>query len=331
MNRTWADLEKTQPKVVKMLKRSLEKNRLAHAYLLEGSKGTGKLAVALQLAKSFFCQNRQATAAEPCLTCVDCTRIEHGNHPDIHMIEPDGLSIKKQQVEHLQKEFTYRGMESKKKVYLVQDADKMTSSAANSLLKFLEEPEAPTLALLLTEKGQAILPTIQSRSQQLTFSPLPRDEFVARLREQELSEGISNILGSLTTSFDEAIELTNGDWIAQARTVVIQLMQELYDRPNQAFFTVQEKWVPLFKEKKEQELGLDMILLWLRDLLYTQVGKEVETFVDQTNLLQQQALSSSQEKLSKSMAAVIEAKQYLHANVNSQLLMEKLLLDIQEG
>ncbi|WP_088105960.1 DNA polymerase III subunit delta' [Halalkalibacter urbisdiaboli] len=327
---TWLDLKLTQPLVVKMLERSLEKDRLAHAYLFEGSRGTGKKQVALQLAKSFFCKER--LGIEPCQTCSDCKRIEHGNHPDIHFITPDGQSIKKAQVEHLQKEFSYRGMESAQKVYIVEDADKMTASAGNSLLKFLEDPTAPTVAILLTERGSKILPTIHSRSQHLTFAPLPRDAFMKKLEEEGISRVISSVLASLTTSFDEAIGLTEGDWIAQARSVVIQLYEELHDRPSQVFFTLQEKWLPLFKDRREQELGLDLILLWLRDLLYIQVGKYDElTYIDQQNQLEQQALSTSQEKMSRNMSAVLEAKRHLSANVNVQLLMEKLLLSIQEG
>ncbi|WP_368502909.1 DNA polymerase III subunit delta' [Alkalihalophilus sp. As8PL] len=327
---SWIELKKNQPKVVQLLQRSLSKNRLAHAYLFEGSKGIGKKRVAIQLAKSFLCKEREG--AEPCQVCVDCKRIDHGNHPDVHMIEPDGLSIKKQQVEHLQKEFTYRGVESGKKVYLVSEADKMTASAANSLLKFLEEPSAPTLAILMTERAGNVLPTIQSRSQQLSFSPLSKEIFINLLEKEGNTKALSTLIASLTSSYEEAIALIESDWIAQARSVVIQLNEELYERPHQVFLTIQDKWVPTFKERRELELGLDMILLWLRDLLYTQVGKTDQlVFVDQQTLLEQQALSSSQEKTSQNMSFVLEAKRHLSANVNPQLVMEKLFFSIQEG
>ncbi|MDV2686731.1 DNA polymerase III subunit delta' [Alkalihalophilus lindianensis] len=327
---SWIELKKSQPKVVQLLQRSLSKNRLAHAYLFEGSKGIGKKRVAIQLAKSFLCKEREG--AEPCQVCLDCKRIDHGNHPDVHMIEPDGLSIKKQQVEHLQKEFTYRGVESGKKVYLVSEADKMTASAANSLLKFLEEPSAPTLAILMTERAGNVLPTIQSRSQQLSFSPLSKEIFINRLEKEGNTKALSTLIASLTSSYEEAIALIESDWIAQARSVVIQLNEELYERPHQVFLTIQDKWIPTFKERRELELGLDMILLWLRDLLYTQVGKTDQlVFVDQQTLLEQQALSSSQEKTSQNMSFVLEAKRHLSANVNPQLVMEKLFFSIQEG
>lgn len=327
---TWGHLEEIQPRVVNVLSRTLAKNRLAHAYLFEGSKGTGKRKVALQLAKSFFC--KEVKGIDPCQHCVDCKRIEHGNHPDLHLIEPDGLSIKKHQVEHLQKEFSYRGVESEKKVYIVDQADLMTTGAANSILKFLEEPNGATLAILLTENTQKILPTIQSRSQSMSFAPLKRELFLKMLEDMGISTTNASLLASLTTSYDDVEQMIEADWIAQARSVVIQLMEELYSRPTQLLFTIQEKWLPLFKEKWQLEIGLDMILLWFRDLLFSKIGKvDHLAFVDQIGLIEQQALHRSQQRLSMNMSYVLEAKRHLHSNVNPQLLMEKLMLSIQEG
>ncbi|WP_062051198.1 DNA polymerase III subunit delta' [Bacillus sp. JCM 19034] len=327
---TWNKLAELQPRVIDILIRTLNKKRLAHAYLFEGSRGTGKKKVALQLAKSFFCENIQE--AEPCQTCSSCRRIESGNHPDVHIISPEGQSIKKHQIEHLQKEFAYRGVESIKKVYIVEDADKMTASAANSILKFLEEPNGATLAILMTEQGKNILPTIQSRSQLLSFAPLARDPFIHLIVNEGISKTNAHLLASLTTSFEQVKVFVEDDWIAQARSVVIQLMEELYDRPSQLLFTIQEKWLGTFKEKAQQEIGLDMLLLWFRDLLFAKVGNlDTISFIDQVDLLKKQALQSSQDKISNHMAAVLTAKKQLQANVNPQLVMEKLMLSIQEG
>ncbi|MFG5456460.1 DNA polymerase III subunit delta', partial [Enterococcus faecalis] len=77
---------------------------------------------------------------EPCESCRNCQRIESGNHPDVHVVHPDGLSIKKGQIQALQEEFSKTGLESHKKLYIISHADQMTVNAANSLLKFLEEP-----------------------------------------------------------------------------------------------------------------------------------------------------------------------------------------------
>ena len=84
----------------------------------------------------------------------NCKRISSGNHPDVHLIERDGLSIKKEQIKSLQEEFSKKSVEANRKVYMIADADKMSVGAANSLLKFLEEPAADTVAILMTEQVQ---------------------------------------------------------------------------------------------------------------------------------------------------------------------------------
>ena len=76
----------------KMLMNSIAKERISHAYLLEGGKGTGKFATAIQMAKSFLCSERNGV--EPCHVCTNCKRIDSGNHPNLHIVKPDGLSIK---------------------------------------------------------------------------------------------------------------------------------------------------------------------------------------------------------------------------------------------
>ncbi|WP_216831176.1 DNA polymerase III subunit delta' [Alkalihalobacterium elongatum] len=327
---TWDQLNKTQHKVVQILTNSINNDRLTHAYVFEGSRGTGKMEVALQLGKSYFCKVR--TTAEPCNECADCKRILSRNHPDVHIIEPDGQSIKKQQVELLRTEFSYRGMESKQKFYIIKHAEKMTPSAANSLLKFLEEPEAPTIAVLLTEHLHQMLNTIISRSQILSFSPLSNKEMEMVLVKEGVSPAIGKVLTEITSNLEDARQLCQEDWIVQARSVVLQLTEEIYSRPQQMFFTLQDKWLTHFKGKDELGLGIDLLLLWYRDLLYTQLGETDDLiFTDQLERLNNQALYSSQEKISRQMSAIFDAKRHLSSNVNPQLLMERLMLRLQEG
>lgn len=85
--------------------------------MLEGGKGTGKFATAIQMAKSFLCSQRNGV--EPCHVCTNCKRIDSGNHPNLHIVKPDGLSIKKQQIHDLQEEFSKTGLEANKKYMLL--------------------------------------------------------------------------------------------------------------------------------------------------------------------------------------------------------------------
>src|SRR6478736_5503092 len=312
MGNTWEQLEALQPNVLKILQNSLLKERVAHAYLFEGSKGTGKKQISFLFAKALFCQN--PVNHRPCHECSNCRRIDSGNHPDIHLIEPAGLSIKKEQIQFLQSEFTKTGVESNKKLYIVNHVDKMTVSAANSLLKFLEEPGNGTYAVLLTENIQRLLDTIISRCQVISFRSLTPEQLAEKLVENGLSAVDASILSNLTNSIDEAIELSKDEWFGLAIKLVIQLYEVLTTRPQQAL------------------LGLTLLMLLYRDLLTLQVGQESKiVYRHKIEELKQQALQTTQEKAIYRLEVILKAKNKLNSKMNLQLLMEQLVLDLQEG
>ncbi|WP_210367682.1 DNA polymerase III subunit delta' [Bacillus sp. REN3] len=331
MAKTWDELERLQPNVLKMLKSSILKNRIAHAYLFEGMRGTGKKEMSLLLARSINCLE-PVEGYKPCENCLNCKRISHGNHPDIHLIEPDGLSIKKGQIQELQEEFSKTGVESRNKLYTIVHADRMTPNAANSLLKFLEEPHAGTVAVLITEQAQQMLPTILSRCQLISFTPLSPEN----MREQLIAGGVSPhqapILAQLTNNLDEALEISHDDWFAQAQKIVLKLYEVLKKNSLEAMVALQESWFLHFKEKDQIDRGLDLLLLIFKDLLYIQLGKKDQVvYLNESSRLEQFALQTSGRRLTDQMAAILEAKRKLHANMNPQLLMEELVLKLQEG
>ncbi|MFS0638409.1 DNA polymerase III subunit delta' [Mesobacillus foraminis] len=331
MAKNWDELEALQPTVLKMLKNSILKGRVAHAYLYEGMKGTGKKEVGFLLAKSIFCME-PGEGFKPCEACVNCKRINNGNHPDIHFVEPDGLSIKKAQIQELQEEFSKTGVESRKKLYMIMHADRMTNNAANSLLKFLEEPHAGTVAILMTEQAQQILPTILSRCQIIGFKPLSPKNMVKKLLDHGVNQQKAPLLAQLTNNWEEALGLNENDWFAQAQKIVVKLYEVLKKSPLEAMVTLQENWFLHFKEKEQIDRGLDLLLLIFKDLLYIQLGKQDQiVYLGESSRLEQYALQTSGRRLTEQMAAILEAKRKLHANMNPQLLMEELVLKLQEG
>ncbi|MCM3570825.1 DNA polymerase III subunit delta' [Neobacillus mesonae] len=331
MGKTWDQLEELQPTVLRMLKNSIRKNRVAHAYLFEGLRGTGKKDIGLLLTKALFCESL-IDGYKPCETCNNCRRINNGNHPDVHLVEPDGGSIKVDQIRRLQAEFTKKGVESSRKVYLIVHADKMSVSASNSLLKFLEEPSAGTVAFLLTEQPQRILPTILSRCQVLTFQPLSPTIMVKQLMENGVPPQKAGILAQLTNNLGDALELNADEWFAQAQKIVVKLYEVLNKNPFEAMVALQSDWFQHFKEKEQIHRGLDLLLLIFKDLLYIQLDKEEQiVFKEESERLKQFALNTSGRRLSNQMSAILEAKRKLDANMNPQLMMEQLVLKIQEG
>ncbi|GHI00896.1 DNA polymerase III subunit delta' [Neobacillus kokaensis] len=331
MGKTWEQLEQLQPTVLRMLQNSLKKHRVAHAYLFEGLRGTGKKDVGLLLTKSLFCDSL-IEGYKPCEACHNCRRITSGNHPDVHLVEPEGQSIKVDQIRNLQAEFSKKGVESLRKVYLIVHADKMSNSASNSLLKFLEEPSAETVAFLLTEQPQRILPTILSRCQILTFQPLLPNIMAKQLMENGVEPQKAHILAQLTNNIDEALELNVDEWFAQAQKIVVKLYEVLKKNPLEAMVTLQGEWFQHFKEKEQIHRGLDLLLLIFKDLLYIQLDKEEQiVFKAESERLKQFALNTSGRRLTDTMSVILEAKRKLDANMNPQLMMEQLVLKIQEG
>ncbi|MDP4161542.1 MAG: DNA polymerase III subunit delta' [Bacillota bacterium] len=331
MAKTWEELEKVQPTVLKMMQNSIIKNRVGHAYLLEGMRGTGKKDTALLLARALFCE-APINGYQPCEACNNCKRIANGNHPDVHIVEPDGLSIKKQQIKELQEEFSKKAVESSKKVYMIVHADKMSNGASNSLLKFLEEPNAETVAFLLTQQVQQILPTILSRCQTLSFKPLPLNAMTKQLVENGINPLNAALFAQMTNNLDEAIALNVDDWFAQAQKLVVKLYEVLNKNPLEAMVNLQGDWFLHFKEKEQLDRGLDLLLLIIKDLLYIQLDKQDQiVFKKESERLKQFALHASGRRISEQMAAILDAKRRLQANMNPQLLMEQLVLKLQEG
>lgn len=192
---------------------------------------------------------------------------------------------------------------------MISDADKMSVSAANSLLKFLEEPNSQTTAFLLSEQPQQLLPTILSRCQILSFKPLSPLAMINQLTENGVNPMKAPLLAQLTNNLDEAYELNVDDWFAQAQKIVLKLYEVLRKNPLEAMVTLQGDWFSHFKEKEQINRGLDLLLLIFKDLLYIQLDKQEQiVFIAESERLRQYALETSGRRLSDQMSAILEAK-----------------------
>ncbi|GAB3802620.1 DNA polymerase III subunit delta' [Virgibacillus kimchii] len=327
--KTWSEVAEIQPLAGRIITNSIKRDRISHAYLIQGEPGTGKEAIASLIAKGLFCTNKEGI--EPCHTCNMCKRVDSGNHPDVHWVVPDGQSIKIEQIRNLQKEFTYSGMESNKKVYIIKAADTLTLNAANRILKFLEEPSRQTTAIMLTENSSAIIPTIRSRCQVIDLQPLNPKNFQNKLIEEGIPEQSAVLMSALTNSMKDALTWKADDQFATASKLVVQLVETLVNNPEDAYLFIHSSWMPHFKERPEQEQGLDMMVLAWKDVLYYHIGNENQLVFFQANsdLLQRAALSFSQENIISILQAILQAKRKLKQNVHPTLVMEQLTLQLK--
>ena len=177
--------------------RAIDNGHLSHAYLFEGAKGIGKAEMAKEIAKMLNCTKRKK--GEPaCGECEHCTRIEHGNFPDYIVVEPEGTTVKVDQIRTLKSQLTKTAMESSAIVCVIHAVDTLTQGAANSLLKFLEEPTGNIHFILLTEQLSKVLITIQSRCQIIRFQSNAGENIVATLKERGVLNATAQLLSQLT-------------------------------------------------------------------------------------------------------------------------------------
>lgn len=330
MQKTIEEFQEMQPVVMKRLQGAYAKDRLAHAYLFEGPAGSGVTEVTHFFVKLLLCENPAENV--PCETCRSCQLYNSGNHPSIVFIKPDGQNIKIDQIRELIFNMNKTGFSTGRKIYVIQDADRMNNASANALLKFLEEPEMNVTAILLTERLNAIMTTIRSRCQLVSFQPLSRPKMMERLIGGGMTASLAATVSMLTQNLDEAKELAADEAFIQQRKVVLKLVEAVNSNVHEALLLLQSDWLPVFKEKEDTERGLDMLLFAYRDIASVKAGLETaRTYPDMDELWKQMALQRSYPVLSKQLQAVLLAKQQLPRNMNRTLLMEQLMLNLQEG
>ena len=330
MTRTIEQLTKLQPVVMKQLQTIVEKDRLAHAYIFEGEKGTGKRDVVSFFMKLLLCGNLSKNV--PCETCRNCRRIDSGNHPNIKQVEPDGQFIKIDQVRDLVAELKMTGVEEGKKIYVLHHADKLNVASANMLLKFLEEPDGQVVAILLTEQIQSILPTIRSRCQHIKFAKAPREALIEDLVTREVSTSMAATLSMVTNDIDTALELATDEHFLLARKTVLKLVEIVHQNVHEALLFVHDEWLPLFKEKEEMEQALDLLLFAYRDMVAIKANQNSTcTYPDMYQRFNDIGLTLTYDKLSRQLQSVLQARANLNRNMNRTLLMEQLMLNLQEG
>ena len=173
------NLKKNQKYVVQLLENSFKEKRLVHLYLFSGVKEALKLDAAFYLASLILCENGGA-----CGKCDECKKIMQFSNPNLYLVSPSGDTIKKEQIEALEHEFGFAI--DKPHVFIIQNIEKATPTAANTLLKFLEELHQDCYGILLTDNLSAVIPTIVSRSQVVRFLPVQAASIRDELEKKKL-------------------------------------------------------------------------------------------------------------------------------------------------
>ncbi len=320
--------------ILNLLHTASAAGRLAHAYLLVGPPHVGKMTVALHLAQLVNCEDPRPG---PCQDCAQCSRIASGHHADVQAIglpvNEDGslgTQVRIEQVRELRKQASLRPYEGRTRVFILQDAELLTTEAANSLLKYLEEPPPNVLLVLLTADEDALLPTVVSRCQRIELRAMPLPELERVLTADYGVEGeraalLSRLSGGCP---GWAISAAQEPAILDARLEALNEQASLVEADLPTRFRFASSLGNAFYRDRPRVRGmLDLCQSWWMDLLlYTAAVPEQAVNVHMAEKLDAQAQGLTIHQAHAFLSDLARARDMLERNAIPRLALEWLML-----
>lgn len=312
---------------VALLRRSLAEGRVGHAYLITGSPQIGKTTLAQTFARALNCAYPEADG-RPCGACRSCHLVSEGNHPDVQVIEPDGVYLKIGQIRALQHQVALSPVEGRWKVYILREMERATAEASNALLKTLEEPPSHVVLILTASEAAALLPTIVSRCQPIPLRPLSRrvveqalvDRWQVPLEQASL---LANLSGG---RLGWAVEASRKPSVLERRSQRLDELQELVRQGRAERFAHAER---LGRDPAILRELMALWLTWWRDLLLVTHGSAAAlTHQDRNTELHQLAEKLQPEQACRAVDAIRAAIRGLDSHANPRLTVEVLMLSL---
>ncbi len=317
--------------IIGYIKNAVTEDKVSHAYILNGARGSGKKMLAALFAETLLCE---AGGAEPCNKCHSCRQVDSGNHPDLISVTPTSLeSIGVDVIRtKVNSDILIKPYQGPYKIYIIDHADLMTEEAQNALLKTVEEPPEYAVIFLLTENGEKLLPTITSRCVMLKLRNI-KDTLIKKYLMEKLE--VPDYKADMCTAFAQgnigrAILLAKSERFNEIREESVNLLKNIRDMElNELIEAIRH----IHAYKLEVEDYFDIIMIWYRDVLMYKATKEVDELVFKELLpeIQERAKKSSYEGIELVIDSLDKAKARLRANVNFVLVMELLFLTIKEN
>jgi DNA polymerase III subunit delta' len=310
-------------KQIEIIQKALTQQRIGHAYLFSGIPAVGKQTLAREFVKALNCE-KEYTLHDSCGECSSCRKIQRAVHPDVFFVKADGQFIRIDAIREIQEQMKCKPLESKRRVFVIDDADKMNDQAANALLKILEEPSPSNILILVAARPYAMPSTIISRCQHIRFNPL-RIDAVAKFLVDRIDMGNQKALllaGLSGGSIGRAMELKE-DGIVAYRTDLLKLLS--MTRRNDPFSLINFASF-LGQGKKEIRQGLNILNTIFRDALVLKETQKKEMLVNQDNssFISTQATRLSGGQILQNIALVERAGDIIEQNVNKSLTLETM-------
>ncbi len=313
------------------LQKAIKYNRVSHGYLIVGEEGMGKKTLADAFALSLLCEKG---GTEGCMACHACKQMLSKNHPDcIYVTHEKPVSIG---VEDIRKQVNgtvgIRPYSSEYKVYIIDEAEKMTGQAQNALLKTIEDPPGYAVILLLATSQEAFLPTILSRCVKLSLKPL-KDSVIKEylLGRMEVKEQEADVYAAFARgNLGKAISLASSEDFKLLYSELLYLLKQIKQMDIGEMLNYIRR---LREENIDLNECLEFMQLWYRDVLMFKVTKDANLlmFKDEFAAVNEMSNNSGYEGLENILSAIDKARIRLDANVNTELVLELMFLVMKEN
>lgn len=302
-----------QPILYNLLENSIKKDKISHAYLFETNNNPNSLDIVYSFVKELICPYDKK-----CDNCSICKRIDDGNYLDVKVINPDGLQIKKEQLLDLQDEFSKVSIENNKKVYIINECEKMNLQASNSILKFLEEPIDNIIAILVTNNINKVLKTIISRCQVISLN---------KSNNKICDTSFENISYILTNNSSDREKFLSLDSNKEFMEDVLNFISYYEDNGVDTLIYVKKLWHDKFKDRQSNINAMDIMINFYYDVFKYKVSGNVIVFVDKLDLIKKVS-SNDINKIMYKMELLIEMKKLIGNNLNTNLLIDYMIIKL---
>lgn len=320
-----------QEQIKEHLQNGLRTKKISHAYIINGEKASGKEFIAKIFAMALQCEKG---GDEPCHECHSCKQALSGNQPDIIYVsheKPNTIGVDDIRAQ-LNNDVVIKPYSSPYKVYIINEAEKMTVQAQNAILKTLEEPPEYAVIFLLTTNVNSLLQTILSRCVVLNMKPAS-DQLIKKYLMEEMQ--IPDYKAEVCVAFargnvGKARLLASSEDFDNVKAEALSLLKYIHDMELQEIVAAIKK---ITEYKLEINDYLDICAIWYRDVLLFKATNDVNhlVFREEIQALRKVAGRSSYEGIESVIEALEKAKTRLNANVNFDLTMELLMLEIKEN
>lgn len=322
-----------QEHIKKHLKSSIKAQKISHAYLFSGEAMSGKEFIAQIYAQALLCEN-PSEDGEPCMECHSCKQALTKNHPDIIYFtheKPGTIAVEEIRTQ-IVSDVSIKPYNGKWKIYIVNDAEKMTPQAQNALLKTLEEPPEYVVIMLLCANAQMMLQTIISRCIPLQLRPvedkLVRDYLMKEIKIPDYQADIcvafarGNIGKAKSLAVSEEFDVIKSEAIRLLKYISRMEMEDILETLKR-----------LSEFKVSIEDFLDICMVWYRDVLMYKATFDTDSliFKDEIKEIEKCAENNTYEGIANIIEAIEKTKVRLKANVNFELALELMLLAIKEN